>query len=84
VRELERELDACKAEVARERTRVMERESVIVQQREDVQSQGHRTEKQAKGKSTRFEDDGELEERYREVVEEKKGTRSSLVQADGI
>jgi chromosome segregation ATPase len=83
VRELERELDACKVEVARERTRVMERESVIVQQREDVQRQTQRTETQGKGKgkakTTRFEDDGELEERYREVVEEKKGTNFSFV-----
>jgi hypothetical protein len=80
VRELERELDACKAEVARERTRVMERESVIVQQRENAQSQTHRAGKQerGKGKSTRFEDDGELEERYGEVVEEKKGMLLSL------
>ena len=77
VRELERELDACKIEVARERSRVMERESVIVRQREDVQHQTQRTESHAKGKgkakTTRFEDDGELEEKYREVVEEKKG-----------
>ena len=80
---MERELDACKIEVARERSRVMERESVIVQQREDVQRQTQRTETLAKGKgkakTTRFEDDGELEERYRGVVEEKKGTHFSFV-----
>jgi hypothetical protein len=81
VRELERELDACKIEVARERTRVMERESVIVQQREDAQnrSQKARKHEKGKGKSTRFEDDEELEERYREVVEEKKGTHTNLI-----
>ena len=80
VRELERELDACKIEVVRERTRVMERESVIVQQREaQNRSQKPRKHEKGKGKSTRFEDDGELEERYREVVEEKKGAHANLV-----
>lgn len=71
VRELERELDACKIEVARERTRVMDRESVFVKQREDTQSPNGKA--KGKGKSTRFEDDEVLEKRYREVVEEKKG-----------
>lgn len=72
MRELERELDACKAEVARERTRVMERESIIVQQQEDVAAVRAKKDK-GKAKSTRFENDGELEARYKEVVEEKKG-----------
>lgn len=60
--------------MARERTRVLERESIIVQQREDVEAavKASRKEK-GKAKSTRFENDGELEERYKEVVEEKKG-----------
>ena len=83
VRDLERELDACKVEVARERSRVMERESVIVQQCDDVQRQTQRTETQGKGKgkakTIQFEDDGKLEERYRKVVEEKKGTRFSYI-----
>ena len=81
VRELERELDVCKVEVARERTRVMERESIIVQQREDAQTQSQRTKRQekGKGKSSRFKDDGELEERYRAVVEEKKGRAIHLM-----
>lgn len=70
MRELEHELEACKIEVSRERTRVMERESVIVQQREDVQ----RMAQKGKGKNARFETDTELEERYREAVEEKKGS----------
>jgi hypothetical protein len=67
--------------MVRARTRVMERESIIVQQREDVQTQSQRTKRQekAKGKSTRFEDDEELEERYRAVVEEKKGRAIHLI-----
>lgn len=72
VRELERELDACKAEVQRERTRVMERESMILQQREPSH-RSRRAEKIKANKSARFEDDEGLEQRYREVVEEKKG-----------
>jgi hypothetical protein len=77
VRELEQELDACKVEVARERTRVMERESLVVQQHQNTPSQAQRVagkQEKGKGKSIRFDDNGEAEERYREVVEEKKGT----------
>lgn len=72
VRELEHELEACKAEVARERTRVMEQDNLIAQQREDAQRSSSRKEK-GKGKCTRFENNEELEARYREVIEEKKG-----------
>lgn len=72
VRELERELETCKAEVARERSRVLERESIIVQQREDVAAAKARRYK-GKERSIRFEEDEELQERYKEVVEEKKG-----------
>ncbi|KIM72446.1 hypothetical protein PILCRDRAFT_829734 [Piloderma croceum F 1598] len=83
VRELERELDACKIEVVREHSRVMERESVIIQQYENVQRQTQRTETQGKGKgkakTIQFEDNGKLEERYREVVEEKKALKALIV-----
>lgn len=50
----------------------MERESVIVQQREDSY-RSRKSEKAKANKSARFEDDEALEQRYREVVEEKKG-----------
>jgi hypothetical protein len=66
VRELELELEACKREVARERTRVMEREEVIVQQQQDV-------ERARRGKSRVLEVEDQTNERYKEVVEEKKG-----------
>jgi len=69
VRELELELEACKREVARERTRVMEREEVIVQQQRDVESANAAR----KGKSRVFEVEEQMNERYKEVVEEKKG-----------
>lgn len=72
VRELEHELEACKVEVQRERTRVMERESVIIQQREES-FRAKKLDKTKANKSARFEDDEALEQRYREVVEEKKG-----------
>jgi hypothetical protein len=73
VRELELELEACKRDVARERTRVLEREETIAQQQLD--SSYIAVSKRHKGKA-RAQDvtkEGELHERYREAVEEKKG-----------
>lgn len=55
----------------------MERESVIVQQR-DESYRARKLEKGKANKSARFEDDEGLEQRYREVVEEKKGTPSGI------
>jgi hypothetical protein len=73
VRELEMELEVCKRDVARERTRVLEREETIVQQRRDASyiaaSKRHKGKARAKDVSM----EGELHERYREAVEEKKG-----------
>ena len=80
VRELERELETCKAEVARERTKVLERESIVVQQREDVAVVKTRRSK-GKEKNIRFEEDEELKERYKEVVEEKKGICRIIAQS---
>jgi hypothetical protein len=57
VRELELELEECKADVARERTRVLEREDTLLRQRERVARQEA--------------DAGDR--RYQQVVEEKKG-----------
>ena len=78
VRELERELETCKAEVAREQTRVLERESIIAQ-REDAAAVKARRSKGGE-KIIRFEEDEELKERYKEVVEEKKGIYTSTAQ----
>ena len=67
VRELELELDACKLEVKRERTRVLEKEEIIVAQQKDFQKR--------KGTSKAIKPTVDLakESRYNEVVEEKKG-----------
>lgn len=62
VRELEMELEGCKRDVRRERTRVEERESVIAGLRRE-------SEQDRKGKGRQVE----AVERYRQVVEEKKG-----------
>lgn len=68
VRELELELEACKVEVKRERTRVLEREEIIVAQQKESQRRRDTTKKASKP-STGYVD----EQKYREVVEEKKG-----------
>ena len=76
VRELELELEECKREVARERTRLMEKEEVIVQHQRDL---SFSKKKGAKGKGKAREVDfeqsevGEASVRYKEAVEEKKG-----------
>lgn len=59
VQELELELEACKQDVARERTRVLEKEEILLQQRRKL------------ARETQTETD----ERYKQVVEEKKGWR---------
>lgn len=70
VRELELELEVCKREVARERTRVMEREESIIQQQQRERPGPSR---KGKGKATEERNDDQGTERYREIVEEKKG-----------
>ena len=67
VRELELELDACKLEVKRERTRVLEKEEIIVAQQKDFQK------RKGTSKSIKPTVDLAKESRYNEVVEEKKG-----------
>lgn len=73
VRELELELEVCKRDVARERTRVLEREDTIVQQRRDASyiaaSRKHKGKARAKDMSM----EGDIHEKYKEAVEEKKG-----------
>lgn len=69
VRELELELETCKLEVKRERTRVLEREEIIVAQQKDFQKRRSIPSKLPE----RAASDPVNESRYNEVVEEKKG-----------
>lgn len=70
VRELEMELEVCKREVARERTRVLEREEMLVQHK----FESERRQAKDKGKQKEQDDLEVVERRYREAVEEKKGS----------
>jgi hypothetical protein len=89
VRELEMELEECKRQVARERTRLFEREEMSIRGLGDVSyrtsGSGRRGKAKAKARETstagaREEiDDVRLHERYKEVVEEKKGLFRPLV-----
>lgn len=74
VRELELELEVCKRDVVRERTRVMEREEVIVQQQRDVSdiALSKKNKGKARAKDVTMNEDA-VHEKYREAVEEKKG-----------
>lgn len=74
VRELEMELEDCKREVARERTRLIQQEEILKQQ--------YATHRAPKGKARARDlsaDTSHLHERYKEVVEEKKGLCAFLV-----
>jgi hypothetical protein len=73
VRELEMELEVCKRDVARERTRVLEREETIVQQRRDANYIAASKKQKGKARAKDVSMDGELHEKYKEAVEEKKG-----------
>lgn len=70
VRELERELEMCKREVVEERTRILEQEHLISQQKRHVLKKGKEKAQDARA------DDFDISVRYREVVEEKKGLLS--------
>lgn len=66
VHELELELEECKRHVARERTRLIERE--------ELNDLGSSKKYQNKGKGKAMDiDDERLHERYKEAVDEKKG-----------
>jgi DNA helicase IV len=73
VRELEMELEVCKRDVARERTRVLEREETIVQQRRDANYIAASKKQKGKARAQNVSMDGEIHERLKEAVEEKKG-----------
>ena len=78
--ELELELEACKKEVARERTRILEHEQSIV--RDEMPQPGarnHHTQHHLQRKAQ--EDEAELaaaEARYKSAVEEKKGMVTAM------
>ncbi|KAJ7212269.1 hypothetical protein GGX14DRAFT_448485 [Mycena pura] len=73
VRELELELEVCKREVAKERTRILERSEMSVRQQESEAMWAKR-----KGKARAVDHDPDIEERYREAVEEKKALESLI------
>ncbi|KAJ2914734.1 hypothetical protein MD484_g5681, partial [Candolleomyces efflorescens] len=88
VRELEMELDECKRDVARERTRLLEQEEVIVQQQRELASGTGPTSK-GKGKAREkekergrekevVEDSEEVMKRYKDAVEEKKALEALI------
>lgn len=68
--ELERELDECKQDVVRERERVLQRE-VIIKRQQMQRSDASRREPKGKGRAE--EDVVEVQKRYKQAVEEKKG-----------
>ncbi|KAJ7696012.1 hypothetical protein B0H17DRAFT_1270306 [Mycena rosella] len=79
VRELELELEVCKREVAKERTRILERDEVSLQQRE-WEAANARGKGKGKARAAEYSAsiDAEMQERYREVVEEKKALESLI------
>ncbi|KAF6747965.1 hypothetical protein DFP72DRAFT_972051 [Ephemerocybe angulata] len=79
VRELEMELDDAKRDVARERTRLLEKEDVIIQQQKEMAGIASRS---SKGKGRARDNEAEEEEdvlkRYRDAVDEKKALESLI------
>ncbi len=79
VRELEHELEMCKKEVARERTRVLQKEDTILQNQRELERAVADAKKSMKGKarardtSMNANAEADASVRYKEVVEEKKG-----------
>ena len=89
VRELELELEACKKEVARERTRILE-QSAIRDENTSVGPRSRRSQqpqhKQQQQQKKAQEDEAELaaaEARYKAAVEEKKGMCLLCFTSDG-
>lgn len=69
--ELEHELDECKQEVVRERERVLQRENVIKHQQ--MQRDWDPSIRTTKAKGRAEEEVTEVQKRYKQAVEEKKG-----------
>ncbi|KAL0066156.1 hypothetical protein AAF712_006781 [Marasmius tenuissimus] len=82
VRELEYELEVCKREVAKERTRVLEKESAILQNQRELEralSDAKRTIKgKAKARDVSINQDADASVRYKEAVEEKKALEALI------
>ncbi|KAE9405716.1 hypothetical protein BT96DRAFT_1015432 [Gymnopus androsaceus JB14] len=82
VRELEHELEMCKKEVARERTRVLQKEDTLLQNQRELERAVADAKRSMKGKarardmSMTGEADASI--RYKEVVEEKKALESLI------
>jgi peptidoglycan hydrolase CwlO-like protein len=69
MKELERELDVCRHDVERQRELVMHREELLVKQR-----RAEAASSSSKGKARSVEDTKEEQKRYKQAVEEKKGS----------
>ncbi|KAJ7857636.1 hypothetical protein B0H14DRAFT_3108118 [Mycena olivaceomarginata] len=80
VRELEYELEVCKREVVRERTRILERDEVSMreQQQDNARAKGKGKARAAAGHGASIDEQQDIGERYREVVEEKKALESLI------
>ncbi|KAF9267567.1 hypothetical protein L218DRAFT_1074297 [Marasmius fiardii PR-910] len=82
VRELEYELEVCKREVAKERTRVMEKESAILQNQRELERAVADAKKTLKGKGkardASLNHDTDASVRYKEAVEEKKALEALI------
>ncbi|KAI0917466.1 hypothetical protein AcW1_007340 [Taiwanofungus camphoratus] len=91
VRELELELEACKQEVARERTKVLDREEAVAQQRTDIacrEKDRLAALRHEKGKAKAQRREAEVlardqaavaaESRYKQAVEEKKALEALI------
>ncbi|KAG7088592.1 hypothetical protein E1B28_012567 [Marasmius oreades] len=82
VRELEYELEVCKREVAKERTRVLEKESAILQNQRELERAVADAKKSMKGKGkardASINNDADASVRYKEAVEEKKALEALI------
>jgi hypothetical protein len=70
MKELERELDVCRQDVETQRRLVMLREEILVKQHRAAAATSN-----LKGKARSVEDTKEEQKRYKQAVEEKKGSR---------
>jgi hypothetical protein len=75
VRELELELEVCRRDVARERTRVLAREEITMQQQRDASYIAAPKKNKGKARAKDPSVGEDLHEKYREAVEEKKGSQ---------
>jgi hypothetical protein len=74
MKELEGELDVCRQDVERQRELVMHREEILVKQRRAEPAASN-----SKGKARSVEDTKEEQKRYKQAVEEKKGSQKFII-----